>query len=79
MRYLISTRAGPDNRPEASAEEELLELHKPCYATQWNAALYDDECLLVVPGSHRRARTENEKRINLEGDRRGSMPRYPLP
>ena len=28
---------------------------------QWNIALYDDECLVVVPGSHRRARTEAER------------------
>ena len=28
---------------------------------QWNIALYDDECLVVVPGSHRRARTEVER------------------
>jgi hypothetical protein len=65
-----------DERPEASPEEELQELKKPCFATQWNAALYDDACLIVVPGSHRRARTPDEKRVNLEADGRGVMPRY---
>ena len=63
-------------RPEASAEEELKELKKPCFATQWNAALYDDQCLIVVPGSHRRARTREEREVNLEGDARGVMPGY---
>ena len=50
---------------------------RPCFATQWNAALYDDECLLVVPRSHRRARTEHERHLNLAADGRGNMPGYP--
>ena len=61
-------------RPEVSSEEEIRELEKPCFATQWNAALYDDECLLVVPGSHRRPRTPEEMRVNLEDEGRGTMP-----
>jgi hypothetical protein len=65
-------------RPEATAAEELRELMKPNFATQWNAALYDDSCLLVVPGSHRRARTPEQKRVNLDGDGRGVMPGYPI-
>ena len=28
---------------------------------QWNIPLYEDSCLVVVPGSHRRARTESER------------------
>ena len=64
-------------RPEATPEEELEELMKPNFATQWNAALYDDDCLLVIPRSHRRVRTPEEKRVNLEGDGRGVMPGYP--
>lgn len=64
-------------RPEAAPEEELQELMKPNFATQWNAALYDDDCLLVVPGSHRRVRTPEEKRVCLAGDGRGVMPGYP--
>ena len=64
-------------RPEATPEEELQELMKPNFATQWNAALYDDDCLLVIPGSHRRVRTAEEKRVTLEGDGRGVMPGYP--
>jgi hypothetical protein len=29
--------------------------------TQWNTALYADACLEVVPGSHRRVRTQEER------------------
>jgi hypothetical protein len=61
-------------RPEATAEEELPELLKPYYAAQWNAALYDDDCLFVVPGSHRRPRTKEERQVTLKGDGRGIMP-----
>lgn len=32
----------------------------PAHA-QWNLALYDDESLVVVPGSHRRPRTDDER------------------
>ncbi|KAK7520936.1 phytanoyl-CoA dioxygenase family protein [Phyllosticta citriasiana] len=32
----------------------------PAHA-QWNLALYDDESLVVVPGSHRRPRTDEER------------------
>jgi len=51
----------------ASVEEEERRLcgdkdTKRSYAhAQWNIALYDDDCLVVVPGSHRRARTEAER------------------
>ncbi|KAL9932014.1 hypothetical protein V8E36_009075 [Tilletia maclaganii] len=31
---------------------------------QWNAALYDDACLFLVPGTHRRVRTEQERKAN---------------
>jgi ectoine hydroxylase-related dioxygenase (phytanoyl-CoA dioxygenase family) len=69
---------GSKNRPEATEDEEGKLLSQPCFATQWNAALYDDECLLIVPGSHNRPRTADERRINLEGDRRSTMPGYPI-
>lgn len=58
------------------ADEEIRELGKPCFATQWNAALYDDECLLIVPQSHRRPRTEEERTVTLEDNGRGIMPGY---
>jgi hypothetical protein len=45
----------------ASAEEELQRLAKPAWHAQWNLALYDDASLIVVPGSHARARTDEER------------------
>ncbi|KAL6246845.1 hypothetical protein RBB50_006152 [Rhinocladiella similis] len=50
-----------DISEKATAEEELERLAKPAWHTQWNLALYDDSSLIVVPGSHRRARTETER------------------
>ncbi|KAK4150376.1 hypothetical protein C8A00DRAFT_46212 [Chaetomidium leptoderma] len=49
----------------ATAEEEVEKLRpkkeKGYGHTQWNLPLFDDESLVVVPGSHRRARTEAER------------------
>ncbi|KAF2142785.1 uncharacterized protein K452DRAFT_286415 [Aplosporella prunicola CBS 121167] len=45
----------------AGAEEELERLNRPAFHAQWNLALFDDASLVVVPGSHARARTEAEK------------------
>lgn len=45
----------------ASAEEERARLEKPGWHAQWNLALYDDSSLVLVPGSHKRARTEDER------------------
>ena len=45
----------------ASAEEEQERLGRPGYHAQWNLALYDDSSLVLVPGSHKRARTEEER------------------
>jgi hypothetical protein len=45
----------------ASAEEELERLRQPAWHAQWNIALFDDESLIVVPGSHVRARTNVER------------------
>jgi len=51
-----------DDIPEsASADEELERLQKPSFHAQWNLALFDDPSLIVVPGSHLRARTEVER------------------
>ncbi|RDW66325.1 hypothetical protein BP6252_09960 [Coleophoma cylindrospora] len=46
---------------EATAEEELQRLNEPAWHAQWNMALYDDASLIVVPGSHARAKTEAER------------------
>jgi hypothetical protein len=46
---------------DASEEEELKRLREPSWHAQWNLALYDDHSLVVVPGSHARARTHAER------------------
>jgi nicotinamide N-methyltransferase len=50
-----------DISAEANAEEEMKRLNEPSWHAQWNLALYDDYSLVVVPGSHRRARTDAER------------------
>ncbi|KAH6617068.1 hypothetical protein F5144DRAFT_498749 [Chaetomium tenue] len=48
----------------ATAEEEVARLKGPddkYVHTQWNLPLYDDDSLIVIPGSHARARTEEER------------------
>ncbi|GAB7343841.1 hypothetical protein MBLNU457_1809t1 [Dothideomycetes sp. NU457] len=50
-----------DVPPTASASEEEEILGKEMRHAQWNLALFDDESLIVVPGSHKRARTETER------------------
>ncbi|KAJ4288617.1 hypothetical protein N0V90_011854 [Kalmusia sp. IMI 367209] len=53
-----------DIPPEATDEEEVDRLRKPGWHAQWNLALYDDASLIVVPGSHKRARTAVERGAN---------------
>ncbi|KAK6078301.1 phytanoyl-CoA dioxygenase [Seiridium cupressi] len=48
----------------ATAEEEMERLKQPEWHTQWNLALYDDDSLVAVPGSHARARTEEERKAD---------------
>lgn len=50
-----------DVSADASAEEELERLNRPSHHAQWNLALYEDRSLVLVPGSHKRARTETER------------------
>lgn len=45
----------------ASSEEELERLREPAWHAQWNLALHFDESLIVIPGSHTRARTQTER------------------
>ena len=45
----------------ACEEEETAKLSKPAWHTQWNLALYDDESLIVIPKSHKRARNNAER------------------
>jgi hypothetical protein len=49
----------------AAAEEEIERLTKPAWHAQWNLALYDDASLIAVPGSHLRARTEQEREAGV--------------
>lgn len=50
-----------DIPPSATAEEEMARLGQPAWHAQWNLALYDDASLIVVPKSHLRARTDEER------------------
>jgi hypothetical protein len=56
--------AEPELHCNPSAEFEAQKLLSRCFggdsSTQWNAALYPDSCLRIVPGSHRRLRTAHE-------------------
>ncbi|KAI8060740.1 hypothetical protein BC940DRAFT_337394 [Gongronella butleri] len=60
----------PAETPE-DKEREMLKI--PHYGTQWNTALYEDDCLFVVPASHRRVRTPEERDISLNNPK-GDMP-----
>ena len=63
-----------DIGPDVSAEEELERLQEPMLHAQWNLALYEDSSLVVVPGSHRRARTDMERGADpYEDDMPGQM------
>ncbi|KAF2744024.1 phytanoyl-CoA dioxygenase family protein [Sporormia fimetaria CBS 119925] len=68
-----------DIAADATKEEEEARLCPPegkpsAKHTQWNLALYDDASLIVVPGSHRRARTEVERNAHpYEDDMPGQM------
>ncbi|KAK5166203.1 uncharacterized protein LTR77_008464 [Saxophila tyrrhenica] len=50
-----------DIGPDVPAKEEEERLKEPMMHTQWNLALFDDASLVVVPGSHKRARTDMER------------------
>ncbi|KAF7553731.1 hypothetical protein G7046_g7017 [Stylonectria norvegica] len=50
-----------DISPQATPEEEMERLAEPAWHAQYNFTLYEDESLIVVPGSHKRARTQVER------------------
>ncbi|KAL8912460.1 MAG: hypothetical protein Q9171_002553 [Xanthocarpia ochracea] len=63
-----------DIPPSASVEEEEKRLQEPAWHAQWNLALYDDDSLIVVPGSHKRARTGQEREADAyEKDMPGQL------
>jgi len=53
-----------DIGPNVSPEAELERLNEPLLHAQWNLALRPDSSLIVVPGSHKRARTDMERNAN---------------
>jgi len=58
----FSLRWHRDDIPaHATDEEEMAKLSHKGWHAQWNLALYDDSSLVVVPGSHKRARTAAER------------------
>ncbi|HYF52366.1 MAG TPA: phytanoyl-CoA dioxygenase family protein [Planctomycetota bacterium] len=59
--------------PKIGGEEELKVLREAQYGVQWNAALYDESCLRIVPGSHIRNMTDAERDVML------NRPRDPMP
>ena len=57
-----------DIPPNVSTEQELERLSAPMMHAQRNLALYPDSSLVIVPGSHKRARTEMEHNANRYED-----------
>ncbi|GEQ71339.1 hypothetical protein JCM33374_g5022 [Metschnikowia sp. JCM 33374] len=58
-------------RPEVTPEEEAAQLLKdPNAGTQFNLALTEDKCLIVVPGSHKRIRTAEEREKTTDESRK---------
>ena len=49
---------------EATPEEEMERLGRPAFHAQYNFALWEDDSLVLVPGSHKRARTETERKAD---------------
>jgi hypothetical protein len=53
-----------DIRADVEEDKELERLGAPTSGIQWNACLYDDDCLFLVPRTHARLRTEEERIAN---------------
>src|SRR5207253_1582282 len=59
--------------PQPPPDHELAALNQAQDYLQWNAALYDDSCLIIVPASHTRIMTPEEKENLL------NAPTAPMP
>jgi ectoine hydroxylase-related dioxygenase (phytanoyl-CoA dioxygenase family) len=60
--FAIGWHRDVSRREVSPAEEEaILAQHQD--GVQWNTALYDEACLWVVPASHRRAATPEEREV----------------
>lgn len=57
----------PEVTPEQEAEQLLLD---PYAGTQFNLALTDDSCLIVIPSSHSRIRNAEEREKTSNDDRK---------
>jgi hypothetical protein len=60
-------------RQELPPEEELAALSQLQDGIQWNTALYEEACLYIVPGTHRRCATPEEREIQFR------RPMEPIP
>lgn len=49
------------NERDGTYEVEMEILNRPLASLKWHLALVDDSCLQLVPGSHRRYRTDEER------------------
>lgn len=56
---------GIDDR-DLDYDGEMAVLHKPRQGWRWHLATVDDECLQIMPGSHRRYRTAHERTCLLQ-------------
>ncbi len=63
---------GQDRNATCEQEMALLARHRKHFV-KWHLALVEDPCLWIVPGSHRRYRTDEEHRCLVEGGQ-GELP-----
>ncbi len=63
---------GQDRNAGYEEEMALLARHRK-HLVKWHLALVDDPCLWIVPGSHRRFRTDREKECLMKGGQ-GELP-----
>lgn len=49
---------------DATADQEMERLSHPAFHAQYNFALFEDDSLVLVPGSHARARTDTERQAD---------------
>lgn len=64
-----------DIKSTVSDEEEYTLLNlRSRFGIQWNTALYPDDCLYVVPGSHKRVRTPEQRKIQSDDPFSEKMP-----
>ena len=58
---------------DRTVEEEMAIMDAPMASIKWQLALLDDPCLWIVPGSHNRYRTDEERRV-LKEDKKADLP-----